>query len=122
MSASGSRKEDESKGARHEGVARRGTDFFLSVLTLLSVVVYWPVLRLIPSILRDGNPAGFFWLAPMAWMIMGICAALVWCWRGGATRRGRLVWGVLVTLGLLGAPTSCLYAAMAVHEGPPIPR
>lgn len=112
MNANISKREDESKGAVQKEVARRRIDFVLLALTLLGVAAYWPLLGLLPRVVRAGHPVGLFYLKPIVFMLVALCAALLWCWRG-ATRRSRLVWAVFVTLGLIGWPASCLYVLMA---------
>lgn len=115
MNANTSAPDDETKGGSHDEAARRRIDILLLALTLLSVAVYWPSLRVVTRVVRAGHPLGISFLTPMIFVIVGLCMVLLWCWRG-VTRRGRLAWAVFVTLGMLGWPTTCLYAALAVLQ------
>lgn len=121
MNANTSAPDDESKCGSRDEAARRRIDILLLALTLLSGAVYWPLLRLIPRVVRQGHPLGLFFLTPMVFTLLGFCAALLWCWRG-ATRRARFVWAASVTLGLIGWPMSCLSTLMAVNSGSLIPH
>jgi hypothetical protein len=115
-------RDDEADQVSRPLPVRRGVDSLLIGLTLLSVVAYLPVLRLLPRVVHSSNGFVFFSLAPMVWLALAIGAAVVWWARKGTTRRGRLVWGLFVTFSLLGAPVACTCAGMAVNRHNLIPR
>ena len=94
-------------------VARRPIDYFLVVLTLGGLALYSPVLRWLLHLQREFRADDAVWLTPLALMYSSAAAGLLWMARGGATRRGRLVWASLVMFGLLGWAPSCSYGALA---------
>jgi len=115
-------RDDEADQVNRPLPVRRGVDSLLIGLTLLSVVAYLPVLRVLPRIWHRSNVIVLLSLTPMAWLVLAIGAAVVWFARKGTTRRGRLVWGLFVTFSLLGAPFACTCAGMAVNRHGLIPR
>jgi hypothetical protein len=98
-------------------VVRRPIDYFLVLLSAGGMVLYWPIFNWLQSLPRELSSDDTIWLAPFALMCLGATAGVLWTFRGGATRRGRLVWAILVMFGLLGWAPSCVCSALT-YRGP----
>ncbi len=88
-------------------------DHVLLALSLLCVLLYSLVVRLISEIDRGFETFDVLWMGPLTFMLVSLGAAAHWLARGGATRRSRLIWAVSVTLALLGWLPSFIFIGIA---------
>lgn len=94
-------------------VVRKRMDYVLLALTLLCLLLYLLVVRLIPEIHRGFESVDVLWMGPLTFMFVGIAAAAYWLARGGATQQHRLIWAAFVTLGLVSWLPSLIFIGIA---------